>query len=244
MIVADVRTQSGMIPLYHRIYLLLRDQIRSGEIPFGAKISTELEIASQYGVSRITAKRALNNLATSNLVERRRRTGTRVIYRQGNIPDPEDPDGSHDEAAPDLLIETIECDIEYASPEMASALSIASGDPVFGSRMRTSLEGRPLAMIESVIPVSVGLSLVPSELSKRSIVQLLAMAGHVIGKTERFISAKIAGPFLAAQLCVEPWAAIIRIEQIIAAENGQPLARTVTEHRGDHQISEQDFIHS
>ena len=50
-------------PLYHQMFTLLRDRILSGDIPCGSRIPTEFDLAEAFGVSRITAKRALDELA-------------------------------------------------------------------------------------------------------------------------------------------------------------------------------------
>ncbi|MBP9536131.1 MAG: GntR family transcriptional regulator, partial [Pseudoxanthomonas sp.] len=68
-------------PLYHQMFTLLRDRILSGDIPCGSRIPTEFDLAEAFGVSRITAKRALDELAAEGLVERRRGKGTHVIHR-------------------------------------------------------------------------------------------------------------------------------------------------------------------
>jgi len=73
-------------PLYHQLFCLLRDQILSGEVPHGTRIPTESELEAAFGISRITAKRALDELATEGLVERRRGKGTRVIHAPQSRP--------------------------------------------------------------------------------------------------------------------------------------------------------------
>jgi GntR family transcriptional regulator len=79
------------VPLYHQIFLQLREEITSGERAFGSRMPTEQELSASFGVSRITARRALDELAENHLVERKRRVGTHVIFRspatpiQGNI---------------------------------------------------------------------------------------------------------------------------------------------------------------
>ena len=47
---------------------------------------TEQRLCEQHEVSRITARRALEELAQHGLVERRRRIGTRVVYRASTKP--------------------------------------------------------------------------------------------------------------------------------------------------------------
>ena len=67
-------------PLYHQIYLILRDKILSAEYPNGTVLAGEFELANQYRVSRITVKRALDELAADGLVTRERGRGTTVTH--------------------------------------------------------------------------------------------------------------------------------------------------------------------
>ncbi len=67
-------------PLYFQLFTLLKNRILSGSIPHGEQMPTEEELARGFGVSRITAKRALDDLAAAELVDRRRGKGTFVIY--------------------------------------------------------------------------------------------------------------------------------------------------------------------
>lgn len=68
-------------PLYHQLYSLLRRKIEAGEIPYRAQLPSEFELAHLFSVSRITTKRALDELAREALVERRRGSGTLVKHR-------------------------------------------------------------------------------------------------------------------------------------------------------------------
>lgn len=56
----------------------LRTRILSGDLPGGAKIDTERELANRYGVSRPTVTRALKDLADEGLIERRVGAGSFV----------------------------------------------------------------------------------------------------------------------------------------------------------------------
>ena len=69
------------LPLYHQIFNILRERVMAGDPPYGAQLPTEFGLAEAFGVSRITAKRALDELASAGLVERRRGRGTHVIHR-------------------------------------------------------------------------------------------------------------------------------------------------------------------
>ena len=68
-------------PLYHKLYTMLRDCIIGGVLKDGEKMPSEKEMATAYGISRITARRALHDLAAENLVARHRGRGTYVSYK-------------------------------------------------------------------------------------------------------------------------------------------------------------------
>ena len=73
-------------PLYYQLYSLLKGLILNGTLPLGERMPTEEQLADTFFVSRITAKRAMDELAAENLVERRRGKGTHVIYQYEQRP--------------------------------------------------------------------------------------------------------------------------------------------------------------
>lgn len=68
-------------PLYYQLYSLLKSAILNGSISTGSQMPTEQQLAEFFDVSRITSKRAMDELAAENLVERRRGKGTHVIHQ-------------------------------------------------------------------------------------------------------------------------------------------------------------------
>ncbi|MGK0498931.1 MAG: GntR family transcriptional regulator [Oceanicoccus sp.] len=67
-------------PLYYQMYTLLKNRILDGSINHGTQMPTEQQLAEAFDVSRITAKRAMDELAAEELVERRRGKGTHVTH--------------------------------------------------------------------------------------------------------------------------------------------------------------------
>lgn len=57
-------------PLYQKIYNSIYDKIKDGEYSEGEKLPTEKELASQFDVSNITSKKALEMLAENGLIRR------------------------------------------------------------------------------------------------------------------------------------------------------------------------------
>ena len=73
-------------PLYFQLYNLLETLILDGTLPRGTRMPTEEALATLFDVSRITAKRAMDDLAAERLLDRRRGKGTHVIYRYSPRP--------------------------------------------------------------------------------------------------------------------------------------------------------------
>lgn len=63
---------------HERILRDIEGRIVSGEWPPGQRIPFEVDLAAQYGVSRMTANKVLTQLAKAGLVERRKRSGSFV----------------------------------------------------------------------------------------------------------------------------------------------------------------------
>jgi GntR family transcriptional regulator len=64
--------------MYFRIQQILLDQIQLGTLQPGQQLPTEVELAQQYQVSRITAKRALDELVRQGRAYRQQGRGTFV----------------------------------------------------------------------------------------------------------------------------------------------------------------------
>jgi GntR family transcriptional regulator len=71
---------SSPAPLYYQLYTMLRDAIASGALQSGSKMPSEIELAATFDVSRNTARRALAELASEEMVVRRPGRGTVVDY--------------------------------------------------------------------------------------------------------------------------------------------------------------------
>jgi len=65
-------------PMYERIFVALRDDIRGGKYGIGDRVPSEKELADEYGVSRITSKKALEMLSADGWIVRRPGRGSFV----------------------------------------------------------------------------------------------------------------------------------------------------------------------
>src|SRR5579863_7284871 len=79
--VTIMRTQKDE-PAYKRIQSEIRQRIDSGELKPGDVVDSERELARIHGVSLMTARHALADLAQEGIVERRHGAGTFVAPPQ------------------------------------------------------------------------------------------------------------------------------------------------------------------
>ena len=65
-------------PLYHQLMQRIADDIEKGNYPVGSRIPPEHELEETYQVSRVTVRRALAELTSEGLLERKQGKGTFV----------------------------------------------------------------------------------------------------------------------------------------------------------------------
>lgn len=73
--------KNNPVALYAQLASQLREQISRGELPLGAKLPTEIELARRHGISRGTARQAMAILTHKGLVQRVAGKGTFVRRR-------------------------------------------------------------------------------------------------------------------------------------------------------------------
>jgi GntR family transcriptional regulator len=72
-------------PLYRKIYEQLADGIYAGQYPRGIALPSEAQLGKEFGVSLITVRRAIQELALDGLVERRQGAGNFVRGAPRNV---------------------------------------------------------------------------------------------------------------------------------------------------------------
>ncbi len=140
-------------PLYQQIKTLILRSLQAGEWKPGDAIPSEFELAARYRVSQGTVRKAIDELATDNLLVRRQGKGTFVAthaeahtqYRFLRLlPDAGDLDGQGPAER-----QIIECRRQRASAEVARQLGGRTGDPVLQVKRVLSFAGAP-AILEDI----------------------------------------------------------------------------------------------
>ena len=72
--------RNSPVPLYFQVAQHLEQLIESGELPMGARLDNETDLAGQLGLSKPTMRRAIEYLVGRGLLVRKRGIGTQVVH--------------------------------------------------------------------------------------------------------------------------------------------------------------------
>jgi DNA-binding GntR family transcriptional regulator len=79
-LIAEALNPNSKVPLYHQLYTLFQDKIRSAEWKPGDLIPPESELVDRFKVSRVTVRKVLGMLVTEGFVVRERGRGSFVAH--------------------------------------------------------------------------------------------------------------------------------------------------------------------
>ncbi|MBK1690356.1 GntR family transcriptional regulator [Rubrivivax gelatinosus] len=140
-------------PLYQQIKGLLVRGLESGEWKPGDAIPSEMELAARFKVSQGTVRKAIDELATENLLIRRQGKGTfvathaeeRVQYRFLRLR----PD---DGGAGSMQRRLLDCRRMRAPLDVARALDLKAGETAVQLRRLLLADGRPVVLDDIWLP--------------------------------------------------------------------------------------------
>lgn len=222
-------SERSPVPLYHRLYVILRDRIASGAYPQGSVLPSEFELTNAFSVSRITAKRALDELATEGLVERVRGRGTTVTDRAaallGAQPITASIDGLRDNLTAigrETSVEVIEFGYVVAPDVVRSRLELEENARAQRAVRVRSLDGEPLSQSTTYVPERIGRAYSAEDLASTPIIDLIERAGVVVGAAEQSISATLADSLVASRLKVSVGAPLLLMKRCVKDTSGKP----------------------
>lgn len=217
---------SGRIPLYHQIFMILRNRIFGGMLAPGDLVPSEQEVCSEFGVSRITAKRALNELAEAGLVVRERGRGTRVVLRPPVPAVSASIEGWLDNVSlMGMSTEARVLDFGYvaANEDIAQALELPSGSQVQRAERVRILKGEPMSFLVTYVPAEIGRQFDREDLNATPLLQLLERAGVQVASARQTISATLADEFVASVLNIQPGSPLIEVRRIVRNAASSPV---------------------
>jgi GntR family transcriptional regulator len=217
---APVSTDAG-VPLHRQLFLVLHDEIDRGVIAPGDPLPTEQTLCDQFGVSRITVRRALADLAEQGYIERRQGVGSFVREHGPAEADVSDVLRAGRSYLDGLRQSQFETEVEVVDlgtrrPPRAIAEALGtSGAMLHIVRVRRQRRtGEPLIVTEAWLPEQLGDTLTEPALLRTALYELLSDAGIVVDRVQHEITAEIAGPRNAHLLDTAIGAALLRLNRL------------------------------
>jgi len=212
---APVSTDAG-VPLHRQLFLVLHDEIDRGVIAPGEALPTEQTLCDQFGVSRITVRRALADLAEQGYIERMQGVGSFV--REHHPSDPSSVAGSYMDGLRQTQFETnvdvVELGVRRPPRAVAEGLG-TSGDLLHIVRVRRQRRtGEPLIVTDAWLPEELADVLTEPALIRVPLYELLSDAGVSVSRVQHEITAEIAGPRNAHLLDTAIGAALLRLNRL------------------------------
>lgn len=235
---------ASRVPLYHQIYLILRNRILSGQTKPGDVLPGENELAEDFGVSRITAKRSLNELAAHGLVVRERGRGTRVITSPPRPSVRTSLEGWLENISlMGIATEARVLEFGYveAGADVAEALAVAPGDRVQRAVRVRTLHGESLSYLTTWLPRDIGEQFDAADLERMPLLHLLERAGIKVGAARQTISATLADPVVAAALAIDAGAPLLEVVRVVSDIGARPVEYIRVLYRPDRYQFEMDL---
>jgi GntR family transcriptional regulator len=210
------------LPKYRQIYLVLREQLREGCYDRNG-VPGECQLAAQFGVGRITVRKAMEILVADGLVSRRPRLGTWPLHapecQQGEA-------AGSGQKAPWMGLRTsvrvLDSTVVTASSAVAQAMQLRLGEPVFKTVRIRSTPGGSFSHITTYVPQAVA-TLVHRDLARKPLLVLLEEAGVRFGGATQTVSAQLADAMIARHLDVAIGSALLAVTRLVRDVNEQPV---------------------
>jgi GntR family phosphonate transport system transcriptional regulator len=220
---------SAGVALWRQIADDLERAIVQGELPTGARLPGETDIATRFAVNRHTVRRALAELSSRGLVRAARGSGTyvetsRLLYPIHAHTRFSEIVGAAGRQAGGRLVGSA---LEEASEHVARRLAIVPGTRVIRLDILRSVDR---------VPVSIGTTWLPAERvpkavrhyrATRSITRTLKLAGiSEYRRHDTRVSAAIVEAADAARLRLAPGRPLIVLDSVDVTPDGCPILTT------------------
>jgi DNA-binding GntR family transcriptional regulator len=210
---------------YQRVQESLAEEIARGRRPSGSRLPPERALAEHFGVSRVTLRRALDELARAGVVAR---SGTGWAVASTAIGEPPNELMSFSEMAASRGLtpgaRVLERRVRPATIDEAEALGLAPGAELFELERLRSMDDVPILVDRTRIPLSLAPGLDRIDLSQASLYEVLEQRYGTRPTRARFTVEAIAADDRRAELLdLEPGQPLLRCVQQTEDETGRQI---------------------
>jgi len=222
---------------YKKIADILRTQIRKGKYPENTLLPSQQELAEKYHVSRVTISRAFHLLKEEEFIVTRRGYGA-LVQRpaENNDINVEQYNGLTALMGKDAVVNStiISFSLRFPEEEEMKHLNLSSKDPVYDIIRLRSVNGEPLMLEYTIMPIKV-IPGIDEDILKKSIYGYIQKTLHLeIGASVRKIRADKPDAYDQQYLQCTKEDPVLEVEQTVRLKNGTPFEYSQTRSRYDH----------
>jgi GntR family transcriptional regulator len=212
-----------LLPLYHQVYIDLRDKLAAGGEGENAALPSEPELARRYGVSRVTIRATLARLERDGLVRRVRGVGTFPAERRKQN-GPADIHGQLDNmmSLGDRMT-VVNLDWTHGVPPTgAAAAALGEGHCLRIIRLRR-FEDAPASFTTIHVPAHHARLLAEPIPSSTPVIRLLERYGLIAASAEQALTAIAATREVASHLDVCEGDPLIAMRRLMLDADREPI---------------------
>jgi GntR family transcriptional regulator len=235
------RTATSFVPRYYAIEQALRTRLallRPGDL-----LPSDAELCAEFGVSRMTARNAMQRLAQEGLVHRIPGRGTFVaeppLHRQADSLLSFSTEMQRLGRTPSSRV--LERVVRGATDEEREQMALRPGEDVVALRRIRLADGLPIAVEATALRVDCAPVVMAADLERESLHAALVAAGKVLANGRAKIWAAAATPQDAEALGVAPGSTLLVERRTILDGNGVPIERTESRYPADRYALEVGF---
>lgn len=211
----------------------LRERIAIGDVGAGGALESESVLGARHSVSRVTVRKALEELRAQGLVESRRGSGwfvTGGTFTQPLAVGTFAHAGSAVSAGGRAVVRRI-VDFGFcpAPAAVARALSLAADSDVLRSRSVRLVDGIALDLVQEWVPAAAAARVSRRDAEVVGIWRTLQSQGYQVHRVRQTITAATAAPDEAPLLNTSPGDALLLIRRLALSDTDTPLA--LSDHR-------------
>jgi GntR family transcriptional regulator len=224
------------VPLYGKVEEVLASEISGGDMHPGDRLPSEDELLTRFAVSRITIRRAIQNLIQRGIVEIQRGRGTFVLAPKisqelTNLTGFVEDMDTHGRTASARVVSQ---GMVVASARVARQLGISKGTRVMRIERVRLADAVPMSFDETYLPLDIGRKIVRNDLRVIPIFTLLEEKyGVPLTEAQYRLEAAAASAPVAKALEVAEGTPIFRIERTSFTTDGKPIDYEMLSYRGD-----------